>query len=396
MEQERCEALVAQNPGPPQEPDAGLPAENVGAVREPVLAEWSAEAPADSAGDPPPPWSELTRPADEPTQAAPEEPTPIGNEPSPWGDQWRAEVEATPSPNDALVRESPAPAAAIDEFRHEFPRDTLESPAAEPVQPDFAAAPEPSAVEPPSEFVPVSFIDRYRNLLEDDADAGFETGRRSLLDDEYLSPKQAAAHDDPVEDTDEALEAYMSNLMRRVRGDSPSGAATPVVDSRNKPLTAGLLVSEPAGAAPPPEPESPVEPFDLESIKRTPRRVLNLDLAALREIANVTARTAIAEHRQRRHVESVVTKVIISAMGVAAGAYALLAAPSFGSPWFWAGCAAATTSAGLAVQLVVVLRRRMNRRRRHLDPQAAAAAPMLQPQQIPTPDPTTENTEVTE
>jgi len=77
---------------------------------------------------------------------------------------------------------------------------------------------------------------------------------------------------------------------------------------------------------------------------------------------------------------------------VAAGAYALLAAPSFDSPWFWAGCLAATTSAGLAVQLCVVLRRRINRRRRHLDPQAANEY-RVEPAQNPISDFTAEYSE---
>ena len=52
---------------------------------------------------------------------------------------------------------------------------------------------------------------------DDASDASFESGsRRSLLDDEYLSPAQAKAHDDPVEESDEALDAYM-----RLNGRDP-------------------------------------------------------------------------------------------------------------------------------------------------------------------------------
>jgi hypothetical protein len=75
------------------------------------------------------------------------------------------------------------------------------------------------------------------------------------------------------------------------------------------------------------------------------------DFAALRELANSTARTAIAEHRQRRHVESALTKSIVCVVASATSAYLMLTAPGVESPWFWGGCVTLVMAAGSAAQL---------------------------------------------
>jgi hypothetical protein len=408
LEQERFEAFVSRGEGRSSELDVVRPAsvqelaastdwrksqplvdhaqrfsiQNEPAVEAPAV---SSEANFETASE----WTPFASPSVEPNRSVIEAPSADAEASADWRHDWRDESATPPS----ITEITPAAGSshslnAYEEPEHQSCRPTSGSSQSVHALPSAAEEPKP-------DFVPVSFIDRYRNLLDDDAvDADIAAGRRSLLDDEYLSPKQAEIHDDPGDDSDEALEAYMSNLMRRMRGDSPNPGPTPAAMSRATALTPGLLASDVVEEAPAPEPQEPAEPFELESIKRAPRRPLNLDLSAMREIANVTARTAIAEHRQRRQVESIISKVIISAMGVAAGAYALFAAPSFDSPWFWAGCLASTTSAGLAVQLAVVLRRRMARRRRHLDPQAANE--FHRGPQIQFSDFTTENTESTE
>lgn len=235
-----------------------------------------------------------------------------------------------------------------------------------------------SVESPEPAYSPTSFIDRYRDLLDDAPETGSPRAScpaRALLDEEHLSPAQARTGDDPEDDADEALEAYMSNLMRRVRGDSGPGASAGMA-ARSTSLTPGL-VSAPAVSAAPVEAAVPEEPLDLEALKAARRQTTRpLDLAALREIANDSARIAIAEHKERRHVESVMNRGILFATTAGAAGYALYMAPNVDSPWFWAGAAAAFAAGGLGIQLLMLLRRRLAMQGRRLNPLAAVATPV--------------------
>ena len=262
---------------------------------------------------------------------------------------WNVEPQETSTP----IEEAPLVAwdalAPVDSEAHDsIPADepepatfALGEPAlAEPALVESAAHdPEPETQQPgPSPFAPstpvatrpvesetagTSFIDKYRHLLDDDGDASAAAPSlhvtAPIIDDEFLSPAKAAARTVPADDSDEALDAYMASMMERMRGAtttvSPLLAAEPIV-----PVT--------ASESSPRLDYDPSEPFDIESMKQGRRAPVSTDLAALREIANTSARTAIETHRNRKKVESTFGKMIVALIAVGASAYLLLNAPS--------------------------------------------------------------------
>jgi hypothetical protein len=277
-----------------------------------------------------------------------------------------------------LEPQSPAAITESELLDRPDPRPANAEPAAQvsPVAPATrprradAEAPRVEVVETESTYTPTSFIDRYRHLLEENGDAEPSPRlSRPILDDEYLSPAKAELGDSPDEDSDEALEAYMSNLMRRVRGNATEEPIAPTFHiSQALPATAAPADgARDDGAEPSMEasPDSGPTEFDANGLARLPRKLpATADLTALRELANTSARTAIAQHRLRRHAESAVSKTIICAMASGVSAYLMLTAPSIESPWFWGGCVTLVAAAGSAAQLLVLACRRWTERRR--------------------------------
>jgi hypothetical protein len=206
-------------------------------------------------------------------------------------------------------------------------------------------------------LVPTSFIDKYRHLLEEDRDAEPSPRlSRPLLDEEYLSPASSEASAAPEDESDEALEAYMSNLMRRVRGDASTAAVAASAAARFLEMQPKLApATVPLDEASPREAEDLAIEVDANGMLRLARKQpVSTNLAALRELANTSARTAIARHRQRRHAESAVTKSIICIMGSGASAYLLLTSPDTSCPSFWGGCVTLAIAAVSGAQLVAM------------------------------------------
>jgi predicted nucleic acid-binding Zn-ribbon protein len=219
------------------------------------------------------------------------------------------------------------------------------------------SSPEPTPEAPAKDFAPTSFIDKYKHLLEDEGETPvWPSTKHQLLDEEHMSPSKPTPTSSVEEDSDEALEAYMSNMMRRMRsGSAPSSHAMPTAPvappapklSPVEQLAAAAIAKAAAEKA-----EAEIE-LDDNGMLRMVRKpgMATADFAALRELANSTARTAIAEHRQRRHVESAVTKSIACAIASGASAYLMVTAPGIDSPWFWGGCVALVAAVGSAAQL---------------------------------------------
>ena len=295
-------------------------------------------------------------------------PTSAAAEPQSLGDVEAntGEAGAWAEASDALAWASgPENASpAIDDFAAAAEADSTAVAAAPDEEMASVVAPEP----PPAEFTPPSFIDKYKHLLdEEEAPLPRPLGRPAgrLLDEEYLSPAKAevAAHVD--EDSDAALEAYMSNMMRRVRGgeapvsrtfmptapQSPTGYAAPAVEP-TCPLAATPAVDLSAA-------EETIGPLDVEALRGATRKPpLSADLAAMREIANASARTAIASSHQRRDHDSAVGRIGAAVAFTVASAYLLASAPQIDSWWFWAGVSTATAGVYAAVQVLRIERRR--------------------------------------
>jgi hypothetical protein len=218
-------------------------------------------------------------------------------------------------------------------------------------------------------YQPTSFIDKYRHLLQDDGVPSSTLARpgTAMLDEEFLSPAKAETCASPADDSDEALEAYMANLMRRVCGGSPSPGSSPTAEDRVRsqallPPTSPATLSTAAAAEPDPGKESvidAIEPLDLEALKQAIRRPAPAtDLAALREIANNSARTAIASHIQRRSHESAMSKIVVAITATCTSAYLMASAPATNTGLFWVGLGTAVVAVGAALQVILLERRR--------------------------------------
>ena len=147
-----------------------------------------------------------------------------------------------------------------------------------------------------------------------------------------------------TEESDEAaLEAYMSNLMRRVRGESNSDV----------PVTPNPVVIEPPSASPEPrfeaEERQPVVP---QTHHQSPEPI---DLSQLRTLANTSARQAISSHRRRHYLEAAAGKLFAGSIALGTSAYLFANATEFTDAAFYGGSLAAIVGSYWAVQLGVML-----------------------------------------
>ncbi len=225
-----------------------------------------------------------------------------------------------------------------------------------------------AAVEPASEFSPPSFIEQYRHLLEEQVAPTPHKlapgGARPVIDDEFLSPAKAETCASPGDDSDDALESYMASMMHRVRSSAPSyESSQAVLDAADfkggDSQLIGLRTSNGDSSETPAAPDSlAAEPFTFEAVKHATRKpALASDLTALRELANNSARTAIATHAHQRSRESAMTKVAIALTAAAAAAYLFISAPAIGAWQVWAGAATGAVGLTAAVQMLLMKRR---------------------------------------
>ncbi|BBO35049.1 FHA domain-containing protein [Lacipirellula parvula] len=277
------------------------------------------------------------------TAAEPEEhhgwPLPVALEAEPVDDA-HAEIEPTPtdfaplSPFPLVAEPTPTP-APVEHESHESAA--------------FAPPQELKTVPVESETATSSFIDKYRHLLDDEP--GEPSGAtlqsplgaaRPMLDDEFLSPAKAAERTAHADDSDEALEAYMANMMARMRGVSASSMVEP---APLQPAVELPVVEETPSY-------DPSVPFEIESMKQGRRAPISTDLAALREIANSSARSAIATHRNKRKMESAAGKVVIAIAAFGASGFLMSSAPTLLNWQFLAGIAVAIIGFGAAALAV--------------------------------------------
>ncbi len=193
-----------------------------------------------------------------------------------------------------------------------------------------------------SELAPTSFIDKYRHLLDDDGNGAAPVlVAPPQIDDEFLSPAKAADRTIPADDSDEALDAYMASMMQRMRSHSSPAMTelSPIASAES----VAVVPSEPA-----PLDYDPNVPFEIESMKQGRRAPASTDLAALREIANTTARSAIATHRKKRKVESAIGKVIVALIAFGTAGFLIWNAPSLHDWQFGAGVAVGLIGLGAA------------------------------------------------
>ncbi|MCA9261246.1 MAG: hypothetical protein KDA61_18655, partial [Planctomycetales bacterium] len=199
-----------------------------------------------------------------------------------------------------------------------------------------------------------SFIEKYKHLLDEDAmeASQAELARQDeMLGNEFASRRIEAAP--PEEDShDEALEAYMSNLMRRVTGDAPRPVPKPAPVAKRPEAPKAAPVVETAG----PAETILLEPIDLETLRQsTKKTALPTDLAALRDLANSSARGAIAKHQKKRRVESVLSRLVVCAIAVGTSGYLVTQAKSLVDWQFIVGCLSGSIGLFAGSQVVIAL-----------------------------------------
>jgi chromosome segregation ATPase len=220
----------------------------------------------------------------------------------------------------------------------------------------------PTNVEQPAEeFQPASFIDRYNHILEEDTVEDLKENNSTVA----TLPQRTPELTEIASDDSDALEAYMANMMKRVRGESSSNAITPPVvmqtDGENSPAFSNpvarmdtLRRRVATTAIDPPEGQEKL--IDLKQLKETSQKPpLPTNLLAMRELANISARQAIAKHRKRRHFEGALSKLLVSGIAGGTAAYMLLTADDLLSPYFLAGCGVAIVSGYWGFKLLGIL-----------------------------------------
>ena len=241
----------------------------------------------------------------------------------------------------------------------ELARTTEQPPApSEPVAeadcPDEAAPQEPE-FEAPSEGAPVDLADVFRRVgakveAEEEVSPAPGTGADQTEQprgDRESPPATAVAHGE-----EESIDDYMSRLMQRVR--SKPGEAGPA--SSAPPRSEPQVARQPqANAAKDPAPTAqPVLPKPAASaskpLKMSPRSAApenRIDLSALRELANFSARNAISRHSRKLLINTMRSKLVMAIMALAAGG---------GLFWMWQqyGAVEMTLYYSLAAVLVAV------------------------------------------
>ncbi len=114
-----------------------------------------------------------------------------------------------------------------------------------------------------------------------------------------------------TQDVDEfSIEAYMSQLLQRVGGRPAESIPTESTPPAGKPATEQPVTK--------PQPTKPVEPVNADP-ELTPRaRPLPVDLGALRDVANQTARLAIERHARRLWWQAAAGKWFVVAVAMIA------------------------------------------------------------------------------
>jgi|GEM_PF-3759410 len=192
-------------------------------------------------------------------------------------------------------------------------------------------APTTAPEEPTQEFQPPSFIDQYQHLLEEDGNESCQPlpAPTAPVASNKLGAELDAMASSQEEDEEEALEAYMSNMLKRMRGEDcdqetqlPPASSDTKLDQDPNPVVA---VDDVLDQVAPARDAVDSEPFDLEKLKQSSHKpALPTDLAAMRELANSSARRAIAKHHQRRHLEKALGFFFVCLIFICVGSYLML------------------------------------------------------------------------
>ncbi|MEN6406403.1 MAG: FHA domain-containing protein [Thermoguttaceae bacterium] len=150
---------------------------------------------------------------------------------------------------------------------------------------------------------------------------------------------------------EESIDDYMNRLMKRLRStsgdaDSPAYAPQQSRSVRIAEEAAGLPAAVKKPVVPAPVAADDAKLTELSS-PRTVAPERNVDLSALRELANLSAQSAISQHARQVLMQAMYSKLMVTLVALAAGATLL---------WMWKTLGAAQTTfyAGLVALLVAI------------------------------------------
>jgi hypothetical protein len=281
----------------------------------------------------------------------------VADEPNPWAKKASSQVAIDASTfgeddSASLVQQPVDEAPSIEQSStHEQVTKQPEVLFASPV---FAKPEEPkSEISPKAKPEPVSFIERYSHLLEEDSTAGEAKPERPnpLAQALPLAPAVARSEEAVLapkkSEEEDSIEQYMAKLLQRVRGDSDGGKAAREQPTR-MPLNAPAAQPAPTvTTAPENRLESDTNASDAQPAERgemVKRRVSSpapaTDLGALRALANETARLAISRHELRKLRRNAVTKVIVSTLAGVTSLWLMLDSEDWRTMQFITACVA--------------------------------------------------------
>lgn len=203
---------------------------------------------------------------------------------------------------------------------------------------------------------PESFLNRFQHLLHEDNHSPNESFPSARVNEPAIQPSQP----EPVVEEqsasaisdDDSIEGYMARLLQRVRGEATSSPVVPVTTAN--PTNAPATVKSAAA------PEAPVPPKvelvgDLQEIKSAPAPERSRDMAALRNLANNSARHAICDAQIRQRKEHAITKVVVSLLAIICGLFVMHLSPSYTSPEFIGGLVPMFAGALWGTRTIVML-----------------------------------------
>jgi hypothetical protein len=183
----------------------------------------------------------------------------------------------------------------------------------------------------PPPGAPVDLADVFRRVgakveLEDEPAANGSAVQPERPSEIARQPSAAAPATAKKEVEEESIDDYMSRLMQRVRsGADESGPAT----YTPPPPQSGRAGRGAAATAPPAESPKPPVAEEGRTASISPRTMApekRIDLSALRELANLSAQSAISRHSRQVLIGSMYSKLTVAIVALVTGA-ALL--------WMW-------------------------------------------------------------
>jgi hypothetical protein len=156
-----------------------------------------------------------------------------------------------------------------------------------------------------------------------------------------------------AEDHDASVQAYMDRLLKDSR--HRSGDAQPNVPERRPNVTG--RPTQPAAATPSPQPpqESATEAARREWVPKKPPSQLIKELPAMRELANLSAQTALKEYASVRKRNRLYSTAMVTVASLVCAVVALSYSPG-NPPLYYAGMASLLVSVIWGAQFGVFLR----------------------------------------